>query len=151
MTVKIKWWAPRKLNKFRIDSAEKVLDKDMNVLILTDEELCMLINEWVDKKDRITYRTFQNYKADITWWEKIDENLELIEWERETLDDFFRLYKKALVQQRQNLFTKLQDDDKSRQRRAWIIERKFDEWNIRIKQELDNKHSWEVNIKWNLS
>ena len=50
-----------------------------------------------------------------------------------------RLYKKALTIQKKNLFKKLQSDDDKWQKYAWIIERKFDDWNLRSKQEVTGK------------
>lgn len=144
-------WRPLKINERRLKKADEILNKDINTIILTDEELCLLINEWLEEKDRISYRTFQSYKASCKWWDNVDENLDVDNETRGTLDDFLRLYKKALITQRNNLFANLQTDDKSRQRRAWIIERKFDDWNIRIKQDVENKHSWDIKIKRNLS
>jgi len=152
MTVKKKWWAPRKLNDRRIKSADKILNEELNIIILTDEELCILINEWVEEEDRISYRTFQYYKADINGWKNIDDNIDIIDEERETLWEFLRLYKKALITQRKNLFKKMSNsDEKQRQKYAWIIERKFSEWNLRIISEVDNKHSWDITIKRGLS
>jgi hypothetical protein len=53
------------------------------------------------------------------------------------MQEFSGLYKKALLKQRDDLFIKLQNDEKARQKWAWIIERKFDNWNIRMKQETE--------------
>jgi len=41
-------------------------------------------------------------------------------------------YKKALIIQKENLFKKFSNDDRAWQRWAWIIERKFSEWNLKI-------------------
>ena len=48
---------------------------------------------------------------------------------------FCPLIKKALIRQKVSLFEKLKGDDKQRQRYAWIIERKFDDWNLKTKKE----------------
>jgi GTP-sensing pleiotropic transcriptional regulator CodY len=47
------------------------------------------------------------------------------------------LYKKALTIQKKSLFENLKNDDKSWQRYAWIIERKFSDWNLKHLSEVD--------------
>ena len=36
-----------------------------------------------------------------------------------------------MISQKQNLFKKYEDEDKAWQKWAWIIERKFSEWNLK--------------------
>ena len=90
-------------------------------IIFTDEELVDLVNEELDEEDRISYRTFKRYKAG----EMEDDGI---------LSLFVSLYKKALLAQKANLQQGLIDDVPGGwQRYAWILERKFDEWNLRAK------------------
>lgn len=125
------WWRPSKLDNFLI-AMEKVLNKWMQSIILTDEELFILANEELEEKDKISYTTFKDYKA--KW------NKEQIEWFKK----FSSLYKKAIIEQKNNLFEKLDSDNPQWQKYAWIIERKFSEWNLRQISEVDNKISWEL-------
>lgn len=95
-----------------------------NILACTDEDILFLINEKLDESEKITSRTWKNWKAG-----KQDDD-DRNSW-------FFPLIKKALVIEKNNLLNSLKTDDKAWQRWAWIIERKFDEWNIRQKSEQD--------------
>ena len=50
--------------------------------------------------------------------------------------------------QKKNLFLKLIEGKGQWQRWAWIIERKFDEWNLRIKGKGKTEHSERRGIEW---
>lgn len=108
-----------------IEAFQKVVNEDINAIILTDDELRMLTNELVEENQQITDRTFESWKAG--------------DLKDRIYFDFLRLYKKALTIQKKNLFKKLQSDDDKWQKYAWIIERKFDDWNLRSKQEVTGK------------
>lgn len=115
---------PTKCNNKFIKAAEKVINQDMNAIILTDKELLILINDELEIRDRISLSTFNNWKAG-----KIKEDY--------NYRKFLYLYGKALTRQKQNLFKQLGDTSQQQwQRWAWIIERKFDDWNIRHKQDI---------------
>jgi hypothetical protein len=62
------------------------------------------------------------------------------------------LIKKALLIQKQNLFKKFENDDRAWQRWAWIIERKFTEWNLKhiSENKNENTHTGEIKINYNL-
>ena len=125
---------PTKIHAF-IDEFKKQMSIDkvsQQVIFLTDAEMVFLINEMLPKKDRICDMTFRRWKAKHVG-EKQTDFQELDEVGAE----FCSLYKKALIQQKAALFDKLTDKKEySWQKWAWIIERKFDDWNIRHK--LDN-------------
>lgn len=108
-----------------IDAFAKVVNKENNAVILTDDELRILTNELVEENQQVADRTFESWKAG-----DLKDSLYL---------DFVRLYKKALIIQKKNLFKKLQAEDDKWQKYAWIIERKFDDWNLRSKQEVTGK------------
>jgi len=108
---------PTKIHKF-IEVAEKVLFTD-SLMLLTDEELVDEINEQLEEKDRISQRTFARWKASD------------FEEDKEVGSIFVMLIKKALRNQKESLFKKFQNDDRAWQRWAWIIERKFSEWNLK--------------------
>jgi hypothetical protein len=90
----------------------------------------------LEECQRICYATFKVYKS------KSDE---LKTEEKEIYNNFLALYKKALIKQKNELFRKMGSDDKARPRRAWIIERKFEAWNLRHVSE--NKHDMSHEIK----
>jgi len=118
---------PTKLTKKFLKVAEEVINENINALIFTDEELIDLINERLPEKKRISI---------ITWkrWKK-----RKLKGRKSLLDRFDTLYKKAFEKQKKSLFYKLQTDDKAWQRWAWIIERKFPEWNLRQKVDANVK------------
>ncbi len=112
-----KWWRPSKIKTF-IEAFQEVISYNaFDVVILTDEELLIECNERLEDKQKISDRTFQRWKAGQ---EESEEYLE-----------FCRLYKKALIAQKRNLFISLRADSDKWQKYAWIIERKFNEWNLK--------------------
>ena len=120
---------PSKLNKTFLNAADEVLfggEDNIPAIIFTDEELLDEINERIkSKKDRVGQRTFARWKADIL--NKDKEELD------ETAKEFWHLIKKALREQKNYLFDALKGDKQAWQRFAWILERKFDAWNLRKK------------------
>lgn len=163
---KNKGWRPIKLTKERIQVADKVLNGDVvkyskevlnkdwdvtevekekrvheyRAIFLSDEELVEVVNMKLEEigEEELTfdYRTFQNYKARWKW---NDEELKPLRWKQKDLfEEFFRLIKKHLILQKQSLFQKFQDSS-VRQKYAWIIERKFEEWNLKKISESTHK------------
>lgn len=121
---------PTKLTKHYLEVAEKVLAHDINCIILTDNELREEINENLPEIEQIAEDTWIN-------WKKKNRSDKLNE-----LDDigirFLSLMKKSLREQKKNLFKSLKLKSETQwQKYAWIIERKFDDWNIRLKSEID--------------
>ena len=115
---------PSKMTDNVLMAIEKVISDD--ILIYTDEELVEAINDILPEDERFTYEAFSKWKC-----KKSQVNNPLF-------PKFLRLIKKALIKEKKRLLEKLQlEDDKTWQRFAWILERKFDEWNIRIKSETD--------------
>ena len=112
---------PPKIEKFS-QAINEVMNRDHSVgyaIIHTDEDLLSMVNDILDPEDRVSERTFRNYKAG----ELKDQAL---------LDVFLPLYKKALDGQKRNLFERLADEPPGAwQKWAWILERKFDEWSLR--------------------
>jgi hypothetical protein len=127
---------PPKLTDQFLEVAEKVLNERRNAFILTDEELLDLINEQLPQRKRVAGRTFEDWKAG-----KIKSSRAV---------GFRGLLKKTLIRQKLDLFTRLESArGRSWTKYAWMIERKFDEWNIRQKTDLSTlgkEISWEVNI-----
>jgi hypothetical protein len=113
--------APTKIEKFT-HALDRVLNTEHSVgyaIIFTDKDLLEMTNDLLDPNDRITQSTFENYKAGNL----LDEP---------RLDMFLGVYKRALMAQSANLFERLSTDVPGAwQRWAWIIERKFDDWNLR--------------------
>lgn len=117
------WWRPSKMPSF-IKAFEEVIKRDeFDVVILTDEELLIECNDLLEEDKKVAERTFQSWKAG--------------EVQSDEYKEFLRLYKKALSRQKRELFKKLKDDPQQWQRYAWIIERKFEVWNL--KKIIDSK------------
>ena len=109
---------PSKLNETFLEKAEKVLWNE-NLVLFTDEELVDEINDQLSEKEQITTRTFQRWKA-ADFEEKGEIGIA-----------FCRLMKKALRDQKANLYEKYKSEKGAWQKWAWIIERKFSEWNLK--------------------
>ncbi len=114
---------PSKLTESFLKEAEEVIE-GTDVVYCTDEELVFLINERLPEKEQISNRTFERWKARD--WEKLESV------DAENGRTFCRLLKKALIEQKRQLFKRM-DESTLWQREAWKIERKFDEWNIKRK------------------
>lgn len=139
-----KAWRPSHIHVW-IEYFDTIVNTDTNAIICTDEELVFLTNELMKedwKSDyTVAYRTFHDYKM------RIKEG-KVNAYEKEVYTKFLQIYKKALINQRKALFDNLQSDKKAWQRWAWIIERKFERWNLKKIVESDNKHEhkWQVEI-----
>ena len=116
--------APSKLTEDVLEAINKVITE--NILVCTDEELVIAINEELPEDKRFTYHAFSKWKREKS---QTDNPL---------YPQFLHLIKKALVVEKKRLMKLLQEDKQSWQRFAWILERKFDEWNIKTKSEIDH-------------
>ena len=117
---------PKKLSMYRLKEFEKVVNEDTNAIIMTDEDLYFEVNKRVKKVDRmfaISYDTFRAYKVEVRTkkYEELEPRLQM----------FLTLYATAIFEQKKMLFKRMQADDKWWQRFAWIIERKFNDWNLK--------------------
>ena len=112
-----------KLNQIFLKVANSVVSSENNAIIFTDEELLIQINEKLPATARISQRTFERWKVANS--ADKDDGLS------STGLEFCRLIKRALMAQKARLFELLGKDSTGWQRFAWILERKFKEWNIR--------------------
>lgn len=138
---KEKWGRPNKISKF-LDKAEEIINTDTNAIIYTDDELLFIINDKLKKKDRISESTFKNWKAKVTTWEA---NVDIKETaiNNELLERFLTILKRARSIQKKYLLDMLKTDKNSRQRRARLLERKFQaEYNLKN----TIRHEWDMNI-----
>ena len=115
---------PSKMTTKVIEAIETVINE--NILFATDEELVIEINELLPEDKRFTYEAFSKWKRGLN------------QKNNPFFDQFVRLIKKALFREKKRLLELLAKDDKQWQRYAWILERKFDEWNIKMKSEVDH-------------
>jgi len=117
---------PTKLTSNVIEALKSVLD-DVGILVLTDEDLLFLVNERLKPAQQISKASFEEWKSG-----KFPKTTHVA-------NEFSGLIKKALLQERKNLLKELREAKSGEwQKYAWIIERKFDEWNIKNKQEFSS-------------
>ena len=107
----------------------EILEDDGNVVSWTDWEIVEEVNSRLSEDDRVGKRTFERWKA------------KEFEEEPEKGKIFVAAYQKALRRCKRALMGLLAKDDRSWQRYAWIIERKFAEWNIKVLSETKVEHS----------
>lgn len=111
---------PSKIVPF-LDAAEKIFS-DLNFMLFTDAELIFKVNETLAKKDRVDVATWERWKSG---------EVKAANGDDEIGDRFRGLLKKAVLKQKEHLYKQFQTDDKVWTRWAWIIERKFKEWNLK--------------------
>ncbi len=116
---------PPKLTKTFITVLKEVLAEDEDFVLLTDEKILSLVNEKLPQDKKIGQRTFREWKTGNSPKHAPNE-----------ARAFRLLIKRALVKQEIALIKKMKSDDKGWQRFAWILERKFNEWNIRHKTDV---------------
>jgi hypothetical protein len=100
-----------------------------SVAFLTDKDLLFLVNRKLPVEDRISDRTLKNWKAGKFAPNEDSGNL------------FSDLIQEALIKEKESLLNNLKND-KSGQwvRYAWILERKFEEFNLKHISESINKN-----------
>ena len=117
---------PTKLTKELIDIFTDIVNA--NVLAYTEEDIFDELYDTLKEKgmDTICYRTFQYWKTD--------------EQDSKYYKKFLHVIKKALRKQKKVILNALLNDpdDKQWQRKAWICERKFQEWNLKKVSENTN-------------
>ena len=110
---------PTKLTDKFLKIANKILKEDINCVILTDEELLFLINDELDEEEQIADVTFRKWKA-------------------ESKHEFISLIKKIKIKQKRALI-KSMDGNRLWTQKAWILERKFPEFNLKQLSETIHK------------
>ncbi len=124
---------PYKMTKFTTELTEVI--NTQSILFLTDKDLLFLVNDRLEDKDKINDRTFKNWKAG-----KFHENEEIGKV-------FFKCVEKALITQKQEIGKKLIEDTTGQWTRyAWILERKFSEWNLKHLSEFKNEQTQVIQI-----
>ncbi|TRX34955.1 hypothetical protein FNW52_12500 [Flavobacterium sp. ZT3R18] len=102
---------------------------DEDILFLTDKDLVFLVNKNLPDENKISESTFEKWKAG-----KFHPNEEIGK-------EFIGMIHLALIRQKQMLAKKMMDDTTGQWTRyAWIMERKFVEWNLKHISENINKN-----------
>jgi hypothetical protein len=107
---------PTKLTPELIETLKEVVE---DALYFTDQDLVEELNEKLPKDQQIKYTTFKAYKGG----QRQDNN--------PLIKEFVSLIKKALRSEKKALMNDLKKGENQWQSRAWILERKFNEWNLK--------------------
>jgi hypothetical protein len=111
-----------------ITELKNVLE-ERNIIYLTDEDLIFLVNKRLPKESQISKSTFEKWKAGK------------FAPDDETGKEFIDLIHLALINEKNTIGYKLENDTSGQWTRyAWILERKFSEWNLKHISENINKN-----------
>lgn len=117
-----------------LSALKEVLNKE-DVLFLSDKDLVFLVNNKLPKKQKISESTFEKWKSG-----KFSPD-------EATGKEFIEAIKLALINQKQYLGERLRNDSTGQWTRyAWILERKFADWNLKHVSENINKNESETVI-----
>lgn len=113
-----------------LPALKEVLDSD-NILLLSDKDLVFLVSQKLQPDERSTDECFSMWKSN-----KRNAPSE------EIGKQFIELIQFALIRQKMSIERKMFDDTNSTnwQRWAWLLERKFEEWNLKHISENINKN-----------
>lgn len=101
-----------------IEKLEEVL-QEKNVLFLSDKDLRLLVNQKLDDSQQISKRT-------LDYW--LDGENHPTE---EIGKKFISMIELARLEQKEQLMLRLMDDPKAYKAMTWILERKFEEFNLK--------------------
>ncbi|KIO50954.1 hypothetical protein IW18_20425 [Flavobacterium hibernum] len=109
-----------------------------DILFLSDKDLVFLVNRRLPEENQISTSTFEKWKSG-----KYAPN-------EEVGKEFVACINLALIRQKQLLSKKMMEDNNGQWTRyAWIMERKFTEWNLKhISENINrNEQSTVINIQ----
>lgn len=116
---------PTKLTEKVLHTFSEVLAEDHVLTVCTDEEICILVNQYLEPEERISYRTFQRYKAMAMRGVHPEQVGELMS---EMYQELYRLWRLAVIHQKKQLAQCIQDAKQGWQRFKWLLEKKCREW-----------------------
>lgn len=116
---------PSKLTPELIERLEKIVN-DPSIVLLTDEDICTLLDIDDDTKRR--------------WM--------LSESEDQETASFKGLIKKARVLQKQALHNEMRAGENGWQSKAWILERKFSDLNLKQISEVKEESKQDITVRW---
>lgn len=123
-----------KINDRIVKAFDKIVNDDINAIIFTDDELVTEVNWILPEKDKFSLSAFKDWKGYAVG---VKDPNSTNEYNLRRYKQIGTIIKKALTRQKKELFDSLKSDDKAWQRFAWILERKFSEWNL--KQKVENE------------
>lgn len=130
---------PTKLTPALLQAFRTVVADEWAALAFTEEELVWQANQHLPETDRISYRTYQRYKADVL----LNETIDLFETQdvrNNTQDDdqntalvlaMHDTLKGALLAQKKALVRGVCEGLPNWRRYAWLLERKFPDFRLK--------------------
>lgn len=109
---------------------DKTISPNGSTFFLTDEQIIDSVNLSLPDEDQIHYSTFEKWKAKSLKGENVNSPV---------FKHFLRLIKKAEIQQKLALGAKLVAEGNNWTKWAWVLERKFDDMNLKHKAEFEEK------------
>ncbi len=123
------------INDNIIEAFEKaLLERENNYL--TENELCIVVNDLLGEEDRFSYETFKEWKAHAIGNSK-DKTTS--DYNKQRYKQIAHVIKKNLIITKKILLKKVFEGENNWQSKSWIIERKFDDWNIKRKTDITTK------------
>ena len=118
---------PSKMNEQLLEIFKKIVDE--SILPCTQEDLFFLLNDKLIKENltTISYSTFRDWKANSDSYAKKHPT------EADLFFRFSALVYWALIKQKKRLMKELEHEPIQWRKWAWIMERKFQEWNLQQK------------------
>ena len=116
---------PTKLTEKVLATFSEVLAQDHVMTVCTDEEICILVNQYLEPEEQISYRTFQRYKAKAMKGVDVEEVGEEM---AELYHELYRLWRLAVIAQKRLLAESIQMAKTGWQRFKWLLEKKMQEW-----------------------
>jgi hypothetical protein len=133
---------PTKLTHSLLQAFQSVLTDELAAIAFTEEELVWQANQQLPNHERISYRTYQRYKADIMYMEEEglpDNNEELMPMPTDDEDDdadlvgqMYVCLKDALMKQKLALVRGIYEAKPNWRRYTWMLERKFPDFRLKL-------------------
>lgn len=143
---------PSKLTEKVLATFSEVLAQDHVMTVCTDEEICLLVNQHLEPEERISYRTFQRYKAKAMSGVDVDEVGEEM---AELYSELYRLWRLAVIAQKRMLAESIQMAKTGWQRFKWLLEKKMQEWAevpvVESVQTFNGKPVYKLGFSWTVA
>lgn len=133
---------PTKLTHSLLQAFQSVLTDELAAIAFTEEELVWQANQQLPNHERISYRTYQRYKADILYMEEEglpDNNEELVPMPSDDGDNdadlvrqMYVCLKDALMKQKLALVRGVYEAKPNWRRYTWMLERKFPDFRLKL-------------------
>lgn len=118
-----------------VEVFNRVLGHGEDIVMLTDQELCFLINDELEADEQISFRTFQRYKAMALLYDEGSTDLEAeVDGPAaepvnvEVYRQLHQCWMRNRIKQKRTLIQKMTDKVDGWHRYKWLLQRKFPEF-----------------------